>query len=83
MKNRALCHLMEGFLVEEMGKIENMEVIERLRNGTLIKYVFMRSYLFFLQDKKRRRCRASTRLFNEVEWENSKQKNVILLLNHS
>jgi len=52
-------------------------------NGTLIKCVFMRCYFFFLQDKKRRRCSASTRLFNVVEWENSKQKNVTLLLNHS
>ena len=43
----------------------------------------MCSYFFFLQDKKRRRCRASSRLFNEVEWENNKQKNVTLLLNHS
>jgi len=61
----------------------NFNKIDLLRNGTLIKYVFMHSYFFFLQDKKRRRCKASTRLFNEVEWENSKQKNVILLLNHS
>ena len=38
--------------------------IEKVSNGTLINGVFLRSYFFFVQGEKRKRCLASVRLFN-------------------
>ncbi len=66
-----------------MGIFDIFKKKEPTYDVTDIQIVDLDKNFIFQQGKKRRQCRALTRLFNAVEWENSKQKNATLLLNHS